>query len=263
MNFFQKSNPVKATEAELAQLDARRAALTTKLAVAVSSLVAAGTARREFLIAGDDTDAAGSKKLEAGIVGGERDVTALRDAIAEIDKRHADTGKRLAAARDMAEREAEAAKREAAAQKITEIAARLDGALDVVASLFDELTSTIPDGVMQIYENGFGSRPATPFETARQIVAEGLHRAADGLFEVTGAQGVSATVAVDLPLRYRRRDGALSPGIPKNDDSVRFDFASGSAEKLVVVPLRAVAINPFISNSTFSLPDRPACDSCW
>ena len=114
-------------------------------------------------------------------------------------------------------------------------------AIEEFGAAFDGLVDVIPDRVVQIHEQNWGARPASPVEAARAIAGEALFASHPSLLEVYGRQTISAAVAISLPVRYRRRCGAYDSAIPKNDESVEFQNAPQAALLAIVDPLRRSA----------------------
>jgi hypothetical protein len=238
---FGKKSAVQTIEAELATLQKRRVALQAKLRDADEALNQARSKRRALLIDGDSDDATARATVERALLGAERDAEAFTDALQGVDAKISDAKQRLADAQDAAAREKAASQLDSSAVAIDRAALKLDRAIEAVAVAVNELVQAIPsEPYTKIYTPGYGPREATKFEAAFAVLAEGLYSACEEAFTVEGPS-IGTMVEIFLPVLRRRPDGALDRDIPKNDASVKFLPASGSAEANIVAPLRKAA----------------------
>ena len=239
--FFKKASPVTKIEQELAGLETRRPKLHSQFVAAEAALDAAREERREFLIGNDSDNATTRAGIEKRLLAGERDVDAFRDALSTIDTKRADAKQRLNQARDDEIREKAASEREQAARAVETATAKLERATENLAQAFDEFVRSIPDASgATIYERVHGPRPATNYEAARAILAEGMFHACAEAFEVI-SPFPSTAYEISMNVPWRRPNGSYGSDIPKDDDRIQFLPASGAAGASIVAPLRRAA----------------------
>lgn len=233
---FLKKSPAKAIEAELADLQARDAAMLAKLAAAETALSDTRQARDEALIADSDAEV-----LSLALQGAERSRDALASATAALEQRIAETKQRLLVANDTALCEAIAADREKAASEIEKISAILDTKIKEFATVFGQLSAAIPVGAgLPRYGNGGARGRMTPNEHARAIATEAFFSVVPQLFEIRGGDAVGINLGIAAPVMRRRSDLSLSQDIPKHE-RIEFLSAVEAAGKNVAGPLRQSA----------------------
>lgn len=188
-------------------------------------------------------DALLSDATDADIAKIDSDANLAQIRLERLELAELELTERIAAARDSSERQRRAGKMDAAADAIEARAVNLEKAIDTLADAFTAFADVVPvKSPATRYEPGSGARPANNFEVARAVLAQGLFQRLPDAFEVTGREAIGAEFQIRMPVLYHRRDGSLAPGIPKDEAAdLKFPFASGTADKIVVAPLRQVA----------------------
>lgn len=151
---------------------------------------------------------------------------------------------RLDRARDSVARSTRAAELERAASSIEEKAKSLESAIAALGAAFDDLVRAIPHDAGVQRDCDTMTKPATPEDVARAVLAQGLFCAAPSIFEMVAARTRSLRPAcVERVLNvYAIRDGTLTRfnnGLVGEECEIA--PAPFAAEQFIVAPLRAQA----------------------
>jgi HAMP domain-containing protein len=250
---------VSKIETELADLERRCSARRTEYDAAVASSAKAQAERRSLLVEGEP-DPKSRAKADTAIRTAEDDIAGLSDAIAELGRRIEDAQSRLADAKSQVAREHAARERLKAADKIEAAALEMDRAIDVLAGAFETIAEAVPYGAVSVRTHmgivGESTDELSNYDIARQVLAEGMFRRLPEFFRVV-EHSPSGLRSIDLAVAYRTPKGSISAEIPSRE-AISFAYASGSADALLVQPLRRSAAAIRAGELAPDLPAEPA-----
>ncbi|MGD9656905.1 MAG: hypothetical protein AB7U61_04570 [Methylocystis sp.] len=151
---------------------------------------------------------------------------------------------RIEAAKDATVRQRRAAQLEKDAAAIEERVKAINAAIDVLGGAFTKLVEVIPSDSGVLVDADHMTRPASPEDVARAVLASGLYVAAPTMFEMIQPRTRSARPAsVERVLNvFVSRDGMLSrfnPGLVGEECTI--PPTADAADQIIVSPLREQA----------------------
>ncbi|MGD9657404.1 MAG: hypothetical protein AB7U61_07145 [Methylocystis sp.] len=186
-----------------------------------------------------------SDAADADIAKLDSDVALAQIRLERLELAELELQDRIESARDGMDRSKRAAALERSAGEIEAKVAALDAAIGAVAAAYADLVKTVPGDSGVLLDADHMTRPATPDDIARAIVASGLFTAAPTLFEMVAPRHRTARPACVeriLGVFVVNKHGVLSrfnPGLVGEECTIR--PTAEAADAIIVSPLREQA----------------------